>query len=71
MHPKKYLKRNLKFEKIGNKGGGLAMYIRKMIAFRTLEKLSNNSKHIESLCRNNKEKSEEYHFIVHLQTSKR
>ena len=35
--------------KIGNKGGRLALNIQKTITFKTLKKLSNNNKHIESL----------------------
>ena len=46
---KEIFKKKLEIRKIGNEGGGLAVYIRKTIAFRTLEKLSNNNKHIESL----------------------
>ena len=36
-------------KKIGNKGGRLALNIQKTITFKTLKKLSNNNKHIESL----------------------
>ena len=35
--------------KIGNKSGRLALNIQKTITFKTLKKLSNNNKHIESL----------------------
>ena len=35
--------------KSGNKSGGLALLIHKTITFETLEKLSNNKKHIENV----------------------
>ena len=50
----------------------MAQYIHNKITFKTLEKLTKYNKHIESINHwNNKGTSEEYHFAVHLQISKR